>query len=405
MAKAKGKKGSGQSMADKMRDRASTRESSGRGGVKFTFPVGAEIKFFKVDKAKTYKLDFIPYEVTDKKHPAGVDVGDLWYQRTIWTHNNIGPEEKSYLCLKSVGKKCPICEYRAQLVKSADADEDLIKSLNSKERELFQVIDLDNEKAGIQLWEFSYHLFGKKLEEEIREDDEDGYKAGFADLEGGSTLKIRFGSKKMGKNEFFEATRIDFEERDDYGEDILDDVLCLDEILNVLDYEKLEAIFLDTETEEVEEKPARGRGGRGKEKEEDEKPARGGRGRGKKDEEEEKEEKSSRSSRGKKEEKEEAPSRGRGRNKEKEEEPEEKPSRGGRASRGKEKEEEKPKRGAKGKKEEPELAEDECPAGGEFGVDEGEFDECIDCPNWDACKELSDEAKEEKKPAKRGGRR
>ena len=360
------------SMRDRMRERSTTREQAGRGGVKFKFPEGAEIKFFKIDKACTKKLDFIPYEVTAKNHPAGVEVGDLWYQRTIWTHNGIGPEEKAYLCLKTVGKKCPICDYAAQLQKDPKSDDELIKSLKAKERELFQVIDHDDKDEAIQLWEYSYHLFGKLLEEEIRnaEPSED-YKAGFADLEGGSTLKIRFEKKTMGKNEFYEVKRIDFMERDDLPESVLDDVLDLDEILNVLPYEKLEGIFLDTEPE-PEEKP-RGRSKK-EEKEDDEPPARGKRGA-------KEEEKPSR--RGKKEEPEE------------EDEP---PARGKRGA--KKEEEEAPARGRRGAKKEPESEpeeDEECIGGGTYGEDEGGYDECMDCEVWEQCKKLSDEKKASKK--------
>ena len=68
------------------------------------------------------KLDFLPYEVTDKLHPdRDVDkdiamVGDLWYKRPFKIHRSIGSENDKVICLTSVKKKCPICEYvEAQL--------------------------------------------------------------------------------------------------------------------------------------------------------------------------------------------------------------------------------------------------------------------------------------------------
>ena len=441
MAKKVNKGSSRQSMRDKMRERATTREQSGRGGVKFNFPEGREVKFLKIDKACTKKLDFIPYEITVDNHPSGVAKGDLWYQRTIYTHNKIGPEEKSYLCLKSIGKKCPICDYAAQLQRDPKADDELIKSLKAKERELFQVVDLSSDSDDILLWEYSYHLFGKLLEEEIRNSEpEEDFKAGFADLEGGSTLKIRFEKKTMGKNEFYEVKRIDFVERDDYPESVLDDVLNLDEILNVLPYEKLEGIFLDTDPE-PDEKPARGKkkddekeekSSRRSKKEEDEEPPRRGRGK-------DKEEEAPKSKRGSKKEEPEEPEEVdiddldldelkayieeheldikvkramdeddvRELIREAQAEAEEPPKRSSRGSKDK-KEEEAPKRGAKkddksvkrgSKKEEPE--DDECIGGGTFGEDEGEYDQCMDCDRWDECKELSSE---KKKSAKKGRR-
>ena len=92
----------------------------------------------------------------------------------------------------------------------------------------------------------SYHLFGKLLENEINEADDDEV-AGFAELKGGKTLKVRFSESSMGTNKFLEATRIDFLDRDDYKKSILDDVVDLDTVFNILPYEELEAVFLEDE--------------------------------------------------------------------------------------------------------------------------------------------------------------
>ena len=406
MAK-KAKKTAASSMREAAKKRASERQNTGGGGTKFNFPDGVKVTFFKPEKG-TMKLDILPYEVTAENHPV-VAAGDRWYQRTIFTHNGIGAEEKSYLCLKTIGKKCPICEVRAKMVKSPDGDEDIIKSLTPKEREVFNVIDLNDEKAGVQLWEYSYHLFGKLLETELREGDDD--LAGFADLVDGKTLKVRFKEKQMGKNKFLEADRIDFLDRDDYDEDILEDVLDLDAILNVFPYEKLDAIFTEMEDDEEEdEKPKKGKASKGKkeepeddEEEEEEKPKRGRASSKKssKDEEEDDEEEEEKPKRGSKaskkpvkkeeeedeEEEDEKPTRAsKGKSKAKKEEPEDDEE---------EEEEEKPKKGkGKAKKEEPEDDEEECPVDdGTFGKDCDEYEECIDCEFFEACQEKHDELK------------
>lgn len=381
MAK-KSSKSSRTSMRDNVRTRAEERQSTG-GGTKFIFPEDQKVEFFQPKKG-TFHIDILPYEVSVDNHPAGVAKGDLWYQRTIWVHYGIGAEEKKYLCLKTVGKRCPICDARAQMMKSADSDDDIIKALAPKEREIFNIIDLNDEKKGVQLWEISYHLFGKMLEDEIREGDEEF--GDFAMLEGGKTLKVRFGEKKLGKNTFLETTRIDFEDRDDYDEDILEDVLDLDDILNLMEYKKLEAVFL--EMEEEDEKPAKksGRSSRKpkdeEEEEEEEKPSRhsskSSRSSKKPKEDDEEEEEEEKPSRHKPKE---APSKKRSSKKEEPEEGEE--------------EEEKPSkkssRSSKKTKDE-EEEEEECPVeDGEFGKDCDEFDECMDCALWEACKDKQDE--------------
>ena len=45
-----------------------------------------------------------------------------------------------------------------------------------------------------------------------------------------------------------------------------------------------------------------------------------------------------------------------------------------------------------------------CPAGGKYGRDANEFDECEDCPYWEGCAEMSEKARDEKRPHRRSQR-
>lgn len=232
------------SMRSKVKNRAQERESTAGAG---WMNIDGDVEFFNPKKGRN-TFDILPYEVTVDNHPE-VAAGELWYQRTVWIHYGIGAEEKSYICpLKTIGKKCPICEHRAQLMKDPDADEDAIKDLKPRERELFNVRHDDT----IKLFTFSYHLFGKQLEEEVREGS-DEY-AGFADLEDGYTLKVRFSEKKFGGNKFLEASRIDFTQKDDEDESVLNDVFNLDEILHILSYKDLEKVYWELAEQESEDK-------------------------------------------------------------------------------------------------------------------------------------------------------
>ena len=223
-------------MKDRAKQRSQERESSG-GGFKFNLEEGTK---FYTPKKGSRSIDILPYEVTVKNHPEQKK-GELWYERTIFVHYNIGIDDKSILCPKTIGKPCPICEEMALMKKDKKADEDDVKALKPKERQIFNVRDPE-EPDELMIFESSYFTFGQQLEEEIREGKDDW--AGFADLEGGYTLKVRFGEKKLGKNSFLTASRIDFEERDDLDEDILEEVQDLDKILNVMNYEAIEKIFL-----------------------------------------------------------------------------------------------------------------------------------------------------------------
>ncbi len=376
MAKKKKKGSARKSMAAITKETVDSHVSGGGGGTKFNFPEGADIKFFKPKagtkgKTNTMFLDIIPYEVSEGSHK-----GDLWWMRDYYVHSNIGAEDNAYICpLKTVGSKCPICEARAEIIRENGKDDDLAKDLRPRHRQIFNVIDNGDEDNGVQLWDMSHYLFGDLLDTELREDDD---LLDFAALEGGMTLKVRFKSETFGGNTFPATSKIDFEERDDIDDDILDEVLDLDSILSILTYKQLEAIFLENDEEEEEdeeeEPPKRKRKSSKKVKEEE-------------PEEEEEEKPKSKRRRKSKKVKEEEPEE------DEEEEPEEKPKKNKRRSK-------------KVKEEEPEEEdndsdeENECPEGGVFGVDCDELSECYDCDSWAECDAARTELAKAKKNKK-----
>ena len=344
------------SMRDKARQAAEERERQGGGGTSLTLPDGVD--FFNPEKGKN-SIDLIPYIVTVSDHPHQ-DEGELWYERTFFKHYGIGSEDKGYICLKTFGKSCPICVHRAKLMKDPDADDDTISQLKPRQRQLFNIIDLNDTDAGVQLWEISFYNFGETLEEEDRDQEPERY---FADLQEGLTLDVVFKEKKLGKNKFLVSKRIDFEERDDYDDDILDDTLDLDTILREYTYEDLDNIFMELDSQpEKEEKPSRR-----------ERPAK-------------KEKTSSRKSSKRDKDKKKPPVEddvplG------DEEEVEKKEKKLTRRSRTKDKKKD-------NKKDNP------CPHGHEWGQDcdeDANRDDCDDCDKWDDCKDRQDEIWEEEK--------
>lgn len=217
------------------------------------------IRVFKEEPGSRVSLDILPYTVTDPKHmDKNVDlgiatVGEQWYKKPYKVHRGIGANKETFVCLTTFGKKCPICEHRAKRVKDGDAEDDELKALKPSLRNLYVVVPLnskDYEKKP-HIWDISQYLFQDKLNEELEENEEN---AVFPDPDEGLTLKIRFSEEQFGKNKYAATSRIDFEEREKpYKEKDLKDVPNLDEILQVLTYNELEAKFFEYETEDEEE--------------------------------------------------------------------------------------------------------------------------------------------------------
>lgn len=215
------------------------------------------VKIFKPEEGRAY-LDIIPYIVSSANHPDKInDVanqGDPWYKLPFKIHRNIGADGKgSVVCLSSIGKKCPICEYRAKLLKEGTAPQKETDALCPSDRVLYNVIPINHKKfeQQIHIWDMSASLFQKKLDTEIDENDEF---EDFPSVDEGSTLKIRFEEKTFMKSKFYEATRIDFEDREEqYDESIMEEAPDLDKVLNVLSYEQLEKLFLELDDADIDE--------------------------------------------------------------------------------------------------------------------------------------------------------
>lgn len=229
------------------------------------YKINDDTKLFIVKKEEVKRIDIIPYVVPEGAKNPYAEPGDLHMERTYYSHRDIGPDGDMYPCMKKTfGKPCPICDHRQHMLKDPDSDAEAIKQMAPKERQLWNVFDHDDPDRGAQLWDFSFHLFGKLMNSRVNNaDEEDGYEF-YADPDEGMTLKVGFEEKSFGGNTFYEATTIDFKPRRQPLEDeLLDKALVLDSLLIEYEYDELKEIFLQTKHED---KPVR------EPKDEDEEP-------------------------------------------------------------------------------------------------------------------------------------
>jgi hypothetical protein len=238
------------------RERADKKSVSERGPY-LKIPPGT--KMFQ-PKEGTMLIDILPYK-TGKGNPCIEDgkPGFVYFERTYYVHRGIGANNEMWLCPRKTSKKrCPVCEARERLVrKGKDSDEDLIRDLAPKERQLFNVRDLKAPDKGIQLWDISFHLFGKALDARIRSADEEDEEAWnlFYTGEGNKYLKVTFEEDTYGGRSFPKTSTIDFRDRKEAidEDEILEETHCLDELLVESDYDKMKKAFLQTTEEDDEE--------------------------------------------------------------------------------------------------------------------------------------------------------
>lgn len=346
------------------------------------------INMFKEEPKTRVELDIMPYVVTCDNHPDrdeeyGIAVkGELWYKRPFWLHRSVGSDNQSIVCPSSVGKPCPICEYRAQLLKEgAKWDDDTVKALKPSMRNLYVVIPKNNKNYPEEphIWDISQFLFQDKLNEEIQENEE--YET-FPDLEEGYTLRIRFAEGSFGTNKFAEVSRIDFIEREKpYDESILEKIPSLDDVLEILPYHTIEAMFFgnmspdEDEHEEYDDEDLKKKKKRKVEEDEDI------------DDDMEEEEDEDEDDEDIDEEEE-----------DEEEDEEEEDEEDDEEDEDEEEEEHDKKKSKKSplKRQQPHSkvtegkGKNKCPYGHEFGVDNDSYDDCDNCEVWEKCLEASD---------------
>lgn len=374
------------SFAQRIKQRAKEAEFSGGSS---TVKLKDGVQFFKPKKGKN-EIMIIPFEMDVPKNKDKVEIGDLWYRLPIETHYRVGAEDKTVICPRCIGKKCPICEHRSALLSQGRAlDAPEVKELSPKKRELYWVVDLlDEESEDPKVFEASYFNFGRKLEEEIREADDESLAPYFADPEDGAAITVRMTEETFGKNKYLEAARFDFNERSKQEKTIfkkaMDQVTPFGEMIVVMGYDELKNLFYDisddpaTEPEtdqEYDETPSRSRIGEEDEEEAPEERKRTIRGSedGDMEEDEETVKPSRKSS--------------------KADEDDDQPVRRKKAAKMEDDEVVTPKRAGKN-------TNPECLGDGKFGESCDTLDECEDCPSWADCRDLTDDFEKSKKRKK-----
>jgi hypothetical protein len=213
-------------------------------------PKGIRLFYWKKDKRK-YKLRVIPFW-PDNSNP-NADPEHLHWERSMNCHEGLGPDGRDrYPCLIDNKwrdeKRCPVHEYAKRLAKKG-ADDDYVDSVEKrKKRQLIAVIDQENKDKGIQIYEGPYYNgLGELIDNKINALDDDSKKRNFYHLKGGSILVVTVKSSSFSNEDrsgsFLKPIDLEIETgARDLPESVLDDVPCLDKLVNRLSYEELKEV-------------------------------------------------------------------------------------------------------------------------------------------------------------------
>lgn len=207
-------------------------------------------------------IDIIPYPAGNYDPEA--KPGDPTYVLILWVHYAIGVNQDAYVCLaRNYNKPCPICEYREEIRRHEDFNEDLVKELTPKRRSIYNVVvyDTDKETAkGVQIFDSAHWCMEKHLAALAKIPERGASRAVvpyiyFPDPDEGKTVAFtRKGTKR--NTEFLGHKFLDR----DYAipDEYLEAAFQLDECIIVCEYEEIQLAFMGgaDDSAPVEEAPA-----------------------------------------------------------------------------------------------------------------------------------------------------
>jgi len=202
-------------------------------------------------------IDVLPYVIGDNSPSPKVKKGDYGYVLIVWTHDRIGVNEESIICPnRNYSDKCPICEEQKRLKDEGyEWDSPEIKALEPKKKTLYNIICYDNDEEvakGVQLWVTSHWNFERIVTELAKATPRSGgsYVA-FADPDEGKSIAFKREGKKATDTKYLGHKFVDR----DYviSQEDLESAQCLENLLDIREYEDIQETFLCTRVEKIGE--------------------------------------------------------------------------------------------------------------------------------------------------------
>ena len=229
-----------------------------------------DVKYFKPSNEKdgNYAVDIIPFVIKSKRHPAvkrGAVVGvDTAYKLDVLVHFGVGPSKKAVVCPTTFGLPCPICEAAEEVKREKGYQSEDFKALKPKKRTLYNLVDVDNLKDGVQVYDASTAWFEEKM---VSAAEGRGKKKGlpilpFDDIEAGYTVEFQTVIKSTGTGKAAEPQNFVFEPRGEaLPKSLINKAVDFTEFLKLSTYEEIKAIFhgVDDTLEDDDAPPRRER--------------------------------------------------------------------------------------------------------------------------------------------------
>jgi hypothetical protein len=220
------------------------------------FKESPDLRLWKC-KSGDHIFDIIPYQAG--QYDPKAKPGSWKYVLILFVHYQVGVNQDAYVCpARNFNKPCPICEYRAELMKQEDYDEDLVKSLSPKQRSIYNIVVYDSEKerdVGVQVFDVAHWFMERYLAAMSKVPTLPGQQVNkpyvpFSDPDEGKL--ISFTRKGEGKNSEFIGHRF-IDRTYTIPDEYLAGAYKLDEWITLSTYDEIKLAFYGGEEEVHEE--------------------------------------------------------------------------------------------------------------------------------------------------------
>jgi len=200
------------------------------------------LKLWKPDEG-LHEVSIVPY-FAGEGNPQ-VEPGVEHYERTFYVYKEIGPEKKWFVARTKLNLPDFMQRMKAQCADDPSYDKDAMKIFIPAIRQLYLIYDHNDPDTGLQLWDVSWHNFGKLLERRIRTAPESrGWDFFYSPETDGKILAIDIGTDSGGSFTFKKAIAIDFVDRDEpLPDEIIDHSYVLDDMLRIPEDSEVEAAW------------------------------------------------------------------------------------------------------------------------------------------------------------------
>src|SRR3990170_10002 len=233
-----------ESLAKKTQESYEKRDDSGQ--FKNIFKDEYVSKLWKCGEGE-HLIDIIPFLAGD--HDPNTKPGEPNYVLILMVHYQVGANQNAYVCpARNYNKSCPICEYREEVRRQEDYDEDLVKELTPKRRSIYNILCYDNDKEenkGVQIFDAAHWFMEKHIAPLAKTPvrgagkSTDMYVA-FSDPDTGKSISFtRKGTKR--NSEFLAHKFVDRNYQ--IPDEVLDAAFILDDCVNYSSYDEINLAF------------------------------------------------------------------------------------------------------------------------------------------------------------------